>query len=527
MLSPSAEMVIIDIARQNHTQHNPNAPNPEGQGRIGDGGQGQAGLVPEAPEEEGGHTLEAQLSMAQTILGHHHSWGLSPKEEGESSEQKLGSASAPADGASQEQPVGQNAMASPQAVPSAEATQQAAPQSGKLSYRHSILKAGHALSTGHNHRKVILPALTAALDLSAPPGHYDVSSNALLSTSMSQRLSRGPEVTPAAQGGSTPRDVRKRPFQDVSPTLPFSDHSKTQQTMDDHLEVQQTTTPALRSVGHDHRPPPLLIPLSHSHQSSASVTSTGRHQQHSGPSATHGSSLCSGPYLPPSPGHQEEEGGLAAAHPSQHPSPGQQSMQHEAVSFSGRTASWQHFTRRSSLGMNPFLGLFTPTGFGCQPPGGQGFDPGHTPLGASKPGLAGLRFFQVQGNQDCEGSWAVSALAEGQLQCAVTGDALEHMLQLRDPSLLEAVMRNAVVFARMKPQQKGQVMDLLGTAGLHELFDGQHHHIEVCRARLCWHALPVLLDSTLGFCPVVYVCCAVLCCACFAVLCRDSMRQYL
>ena len=518
MLSPSAEMIIIDIARQNHTQHNSNAPNPGGEGHIGDGGQGQAGLVPEAPEEEGGHTLEAQLSMAQTILGHHPSWGLSPKEEGESSEQKLGSGSAPADGASQKQPVGQNAMASTQAVPSAEATLGAAPQSGKLSHRHSILKAEHALSTGRSHKKVILPPLPAAPHLSAPSGRSDVSSNALLSISTSQHsLGRAPDLTPAVQGGSTPPDGRRRPFQGVSFTPPYSHHSETQQTTDDHLEAQQTIAPALHPVGHDHRPPPLLIPLSQSHQSPASDIPTGHHQQHSEPSPAHGSSLSSGPYLPPSPGHQEEEGGPAAADPSQHPGPSQQSMQHEAVSFSGRTASWQHFTRHSSLGMNPFLGLFTPTGFGCQPPG-RGFDPGQTPPAASKPGLAGLRFFQVQGNQDCEGSWALSALAEGQLQCAVTGDALEHMLQLRDPSLLEAVMRNAVVFARMKPHQKGQVMDLLGTAGLDELFDGQHRHIEVCRGLLCRHALPILLDSTLDLCPLGHVCCACLCMLGCAVL---------
>ena len=68
------------------------------------------------------------------------------------------------------------------------------------------------------------------------------------------------------------------------------------------------------------------------------------------------------------------------------------------------------------------------------------------------------------------------------MQCAVTGDALEHMLQLEDTSLLEAVMRNAVVFARMKPHQKGQVMDLLGAVGIHQLFDGQPRHIQVRHA---------------------------------------------
>ena len=73
----------------------------------------------------------------------------------------------------------------------------------------------------------------------------------------------------------------------------------------------------------------------------------------------------------------------------------------------------------------------------------------------------------------------LTALAEGQVQCAVTGDAFEHMLQLGDLSLLESVMRNAVVFARMKPHQKGLVMDLLGTTGIHQPFNGQPRHLQV------------------------------------------------
>ena len=453
MVSPSAEMIIIDIARQNHNRQNPTF---HGQGSIGDGGQSQAGLVPEALEQEGGHTLEVQLSMAQSILGHHPSWGMDAEQEEESSEQKLGSKSAPADGAGREEPAGQDATTlaevTPSAVPSAEATQEAVSHSGKLSHRHFILKPRRIISTEHSHKKVVLPPLPEdpIFHPSVSSGHSDVSSNALLPSCMSQHSpGRIPDWTPAVQ------------------------HS-----VGDHLEVQQTNTPALCPIRHDHRPPPLLIPISHPHQSPAS------------------------------------------AHPSQ--PPGQRSMQHEAVPFSGRRPSWQHFTRHSSLGVNPFLGLFTPTGFGSQAPGGRMLGPHcQTPPAAPKPGLAGLRFFQVQGNQDCDGSWALSALAEGQLQCAVTGDALEHMLQLQDTSLLEAVIRNAVVFARMKPHQKGQVMDLLGTAGLYQLLDGQHRRIEVCTATPCCHALPTLLDLTLDLCPLYHVCCVVLCCAvlCCAVMC--------
>ena len=40
-------------------------------------------------------------------------------------------------------------------------------------------------------------------------------------------------------------------------------------------------------------------------------------------------------------------------------------------------------------------------------------------------------------------------------------------------------MRNVVVFARMKSHQKGQVMDLLGERGLHQIFKGQPRHVPV------------------------------------------------
>lgn len=61
----------------------------------------------------------------------------------------------------------------------------------------------------------------------------------------------------------------------------------------------------------------------------------------------------------------------------------------------------------------------------------------------------------------------------------MTGAAFEHLLQLGDQALLETVMRSVVVFSRMKPHQKGQVMDLLGTRGLHLVVDGQQQHLPV------------------------------------------------
>lgn len=77
-----------------------------------------------------------------------------------------------------------------------------------------------------------------------------------------------------------------------------------------------------------------------------------------------------------------------------------------------------------------------------------------------------------------------TAMIAGSLQCAVTGDAFEHLLQLHDMSLLDTVVRNAVVFSRMQPGQKGQVMDLLGSRGVHQVFEGQPRHIQVANATI-------------------------------------------
>ena len=92
--------------------------------------------------------------------------------------------------------------------------------------------------------------------------------------------------------------------------------------------------------------------------------------------------------------------------------------------------------------------------------------------------LKGLRFSTSSGEM-CDPSEALSAMAEGQMQCAVTGPALQGLLQLSDLSVLETVMRSAVVFSRMQPHQKGQVMDLLGMMGIHQIFNGQSRFIPV------------------------------------------------
>lgn len=93
--------------------------------------------------------------------------------------------------------------------------------------------------------------------------------------------------------------------------------------------------------------------------------------------------------------------------------------------------------------------------------------------------VEGLTFRPIAGVGTLPASEALASLAEGQMQCAVTGDALDQLLQHHDLSVLETVLRSAVVFSRMQPHQKGQVMDLLSLRGIHQLSGGQPRHIQV------------------------------------------------
>lgn len=90
-----------------------------------------------------------------------------------------------------------------------------------------------------------------------------------------------------------------------------------------------------------------------------------------------------------------------------------------------------------------------------------------------------LKFTDTASGQEVEQPQALIALAEGNMQCAVTGDSFEQLLQQSDLSVLDLVMRNVVVFARMKPYQKGQVMDLLGRRGIYQMFGGRPRHVQV------------------------------------------------
>ena len=83
---------------------------------------------------------------------------------------------------------------------------------------------------------------------------------------------------------------------------------------------------------------------------------------------------------------------------------------------------------------------------------------------------------------------------QGLLQCCVTGPAFEQMLLQADSSVVQAVMSSLVVCARMKGQQKGQVVDLLSQRGLHRTLQG-----EQCLLVVRTDCLPCLSMAVAGF----------------------------
>ena len=104
----------------------------------------------------------------------------------------------------------------------------------------------------------------------------------------------------------------------------------------------------------------------------------------------------------------------------------------------------------------------------------------HSPNSSSHMPQAQIRFSTATGGKQLGRiEPAIAAIAAGKAQCVVTGDALEQLLQSTDMLPLETVMRHVVIFARMKPAQKGQVVDLLNIRGLHQMHHGQPHHIQV------------------------------------------------
>ena len=107
---------------------------------------------------------------------------------------------------------------------------------------------------------------------------------------------------------------------------------------------------------------------------------------------------------------------------------------------------------------------------------------------------AGLRFVSGDSNQEIEQSLALASLAQGRAQCAVTGAGFELLLQQSDLSTLEVIMQSSIVFARMQPHQKGQVMHLVTRRGLHQMTPNGSRYIPVrsmaCKSHLSDCAQP-------------------------------------
>ncbi|KAL0037175.1 hypothetical protein WJX79_003951 [Trebouxia sp. C0005] len=79
--------------------------------------------------------------------------------------------------------------------------------------------------------------------------------------------------------------------------------------------------------------------------------------------------------------------------------------------------------------------------------------------------------------EEIDAQRAITSLAQGLLQCCVTGPAFEQMLLQAEGSVVQAIMSSLVVCARMKGQQKGQVIDLLSQRGLHRTLHGEQSHL--------------------------------------------------
>ncbi|DBA95425.1 TPA: hypothetical protein ACH3X3_013297 [Trebouxia sp. C0006] len=79
--------------------------------------------------------------------------------------------------------------------------------------------------------------------------------------------------------------------------------------------------------------------------------------------------------------------------------------------------------------------------------------------------------------EEIDAQHAITSLAQGLLQCCVTGPAFEGMLLQADGPVVQAIMSSLVVCARMKGQQKGQVIDLLSQRGLHRTLQGEQCHL--------------------------------------------------
>ena len=486
MLNPEAEVVIIDTAKHNHSQlgypgqsppgHNHQAAADSalgqeaeklGQNRPQDAGRsGNApGLNADTSEYQAEHSLEAQLSIAHNALGHFGSWVVEQDAEEARAEQSAGSVQSPQGlslvspglpqalaacaggdqhvdfaqrGGEGQAPAGLVWSGTCQQQPSAEQRQRAS-SSGVPQQEISGLLSSQLQSNGAGpcvHLDSAAAASEAASDSHHPAAAAPVPSAKQKKLAVSHRSSmKKIDLGPSAQSPS-------------SSTLSSAHSSRKTVTI-----CQLPTTAALPSSGLCMSPgqagtspqQPVIVPSADDyHYSQGGVSPSCKKEDQA--QVVH--EACD----------QQHQQPAGVGPPASHTQPPSLS----------RVAS---SARRS-------IQLFRLSGREHRPQIGGPADPPATPRAS----LAGLRFVQAQSNQDCEASRALTALTEGRLQCAVTGDAFDHVLRLGNTALLESIMRNAVVFARMKPHQKGQVVDLLGATGIHQLFNGQPRHIQVAHA---------------------------------------------
>ena len=472
MLSPEAQMIIIDIARGGQ----PHA-DPQGQGPLGFNPQGPAGsaqgLFGEAPgrnadgPEEGlpEHSLEAQLSIVANCLGRTASW---TGEEGEG-----GHLLPDADAA--KSLVGLDQNSTDQQQPSGLLDEQEEAREGQSPARPMVQGPSQQqpLPEHRRRRSCILPEQETGRLLSDEVPYDDRRSDDHMSVAAAAAEAASAAYQPVAE---LPTKLIKHAVSHRSSLkrviLPFL----TQPTSHTPLPTAQPSRKKVTIC-----------------QSSATEAkpSSGLHM-----SPDQGSDLPEHPVLTSSADNQSTVMSSAAEEDSQHAQTAFMSQSHQGQwvgpSPPYPNGSLDHQTPPPMLSRTPSSAshkklrrLFTLSRRGL----GQPLETPATPRAT----LGGLKFIQADGNLECEAGWALTALAEGHVQCTLTGDAFDHVLQLGDTSLLESVMRNAVVFARMKPHQKGQVVDLLSATGIHQLFDGQPRHIQVSLP------LPGQPGITLGF----------------------------
>ena len=466
MLNADAQMIIIDIARGGQPHADPQGQSPQGFYPQGPAGSAQ-GLFGEAPGRNAGgpeeglpeHSLEAQLSIVANCLGHTASWA---DEEGEGGHLLPGADAAQSlaglyrNSSDQQQPSG--LLAEQEEVwegqsPAGPTVQGPSQQQPLPEHRR---RRSCSLSEQENGR---LLSAEVPHDDTCSGDHMTVAAAATEAACVTDNPAAESPTKPIKHAGSHRSSLKRV-------TLP----PLAQPTSHTPLPIVQ---PSQKKVTIRQSPATEAKPSSGFHISPGQGSNSPEHPVLTS-SADHQSTVMS-----PAAEEEEEEVGNQHAQTVLASPSHQDQWVGESPPYPTGTSSPDHQTHPPMLSRTPASALhhkklrrlFTLSRRGLRQP----LETPATPRAT----LGGLKFIQAEGNLECEAGWALTALAEGHLQCTVTGDAFDHMLQLGDTSLLESVMRNAVVFARMKPHQKGQVVDLLSATGIHQLFDGQPRHIQV------------------------------------------------